>query len=153
MYLRMVVLSVFLSILSIPVFADEPDTVLLVRDSSDFKDALADDLREILSAEGYSVAEEDSMRFLKKIDPFAYTAIIIVNTGKAGRPHSMVRDFLDKDGALPSTVVLTTYSKPSGSRYVYADRPGVDGITSASPDDRAVIRDLARGIVSRLELE
>ena len=63
----------------ITIFAADP-SILLVWDSSTFKDELAIEVQLAAEDEGLVIDVEDSIKFLKNIDPTAYTGIIIINT-------------------------------------------------------------------------
>jgi hypothetical protein len=131
------------------VFAAEP-AVLLVWDSSTFKDELANEVQQAAEDEGLVIELEDSIKFLKNIDPTDYTGIIIINTGMAGRMKGKVRTFLESSTVLPPTVVVTTFGDPSKSKDSENPRPTVDALTTASLSDAEEIRELARKVVNSL---
>ena len=134
----------------ITVFAADP-SVLLVWDSSTFKDELANEVQQAAEDEGLVIDVEDSIKFLKNIDPTEYTGIIIINTGMAGRMKGKVRTFLESSPELPPTVVVTTFGDPAKSKDSENPRPAVDALTTASLSDAEEIRELARKVVNSLK--
>jgi hypothetical protein len=133
----------------IVVFAEDP-SVLLVWDSSNFKDELADEIQQAAENEGLVIDVEDSIKFLKNVDPTEYTGIVIINTGMAGRMRGKVRTFLDSSPELPATVVVTTFGSPSTSKDSENLHPSVDALTTASLSAADEIRNLARKIINSL---
>jgi hypothetical protein len=133
----------------IVVFAEDP-SVLLVWDSSNFKDELAHEIQQAAAEAGLMIDVEGSTKFLKNIDPTEYTGIIIINTGMAGRMKGKVRTFLESSTELPPTVVVTTFGDPYKSKDSENSRPTVDALTTASLSDAEEIRELARKVVNSL---
>jgi hypothetical protein len=133
----------------ITVFAADP-SVLLVWDSSTFKDELSIEVQQAAEDEGLVIDVEDSIKFLKNVDPTDYTGIVIINTGMAGRMRGKVRTFLDNFPELPATVVVTTFGSPSTSKDSDNLHPSVDALTTASLSAADEIRDLARKIIDIL---
>lgn len=125
-------------------------SVLLLWDSSKFKDLLVDEIVVAAEEAGLVLTAEDSIGELKKVNLEDYSGLIIINTGMAGRMKRPVRDTLENPGNLPPTVVVTTFGNPSTFRDEYPNHPAVDSITSASLTDSDEIRSLAREIVAAL---
>lgn len=141
---------ILLPMVSVNAQNTERGSVLLLWDSSNFKDLLVDEIEIAAEEAGWDLTVEDSVGELKKVHLDNYSGLIIINTGMAGRMKRPVRDILENPGDLPRTVVVTTFGNPSKSRDENPDNPAVDTITSASLKNTDEIRSLAGEIVSLL---
>lgn len=124
--------------------------VLLVWDSSDFKDQLVLEIEEAGREAGLVLEAEGSTNLLKDIDPTEYSGIIIVNTGMAGRMKGKVRNLMDDSAVLPPTVIVTTFGGKSTSDTFDNPHPSVDALTTASLSDADEIQELARLVIRSL---
>ena len=132
------------------VFAtDQP--MLLVWDSSKFKDQLVLEIQEIAEEAGMVLEVEGSTKLLKNVDPTEYSGIIIINTGMVGQMKGKVRDFLEDSAELPPTIVVTTFGAKTTSDVFDNPHPSVDALTTASLSDADEITELAQLVVRSLQ--
>lgn len=148
--LALILVPIVLPVVSLGAQNIEPGTVLLLWDSSKFKDHLVEEIAIAAGEAEWALTAEDSIGELKKVNLENYSGLIIINTGMAGRMKRVVRDILENPGNLPPTVIVTTFGNPSTSRDEYSNHPAVDAISSASLKDSDGIRSLAGEIVATL---
>lgn len=148
--LVLIVVLILLPMVSVSAQNTERGSVLLLWDSSNFKDILVDEIEIAAEEAGWDLTVEDSVGELKKVNLDNYSGLIIINTGMAGRMKRVVRDTLENPNDLPRTVVVTTFGNPSKSRDENPNNPVVDAITSASLKNTDEIRSLAADIVALL---
>lgn len=108
--------------------------VLIATEASAFKDRVVARLTETLRDDGYAVTVIP-LSALPQLQHEPYRAIVFINTCRAWRPSSEVREFLKTTSAEDrrKLVVLTT----ANSGKCALDAPGVDAISSASKRTRA----------------
>lgn len=144
----LIFVQIVLPVVSLGAQNPEGRSVLLLWDSSTFKDLLVQEIEIAAEEAGLVLTAEDSIGELKKVNPDNHSGLIIINTGMAGRMKKVVRGILENPGDLPRTVVVTTFGNPSTSRDDYPNLQAVDTITSASLKNPDEIRLLAGEIVS-----
>jgi hypothetical protein len=102
-------------------------TVLILADTSNYKNAVAVFLADMLADSGDTGVTVDSIRNWKDHDPADYSAVVIIGTGKARRHSGPVRKFLERNGTAGNILVMSTWGNPETSGT--AD---IDTVTSAS---------------------
>jgi len=125
-------LAALLMLGMLPVAAQGPvqtKRVLVATEASSFKDAVVVQLAETLRKDGHAV-DIIGLELLGAQTIGDFQAIVLVNSCRAWRPSSAVRDFLKKlsDADKKKLVVLTTAN--SGECDLKVD--GVDAISAAS---------------------
>lgn len=119
--------------------------VLIVTETSRFKDAVVAQVSETLRRDGHVVTTIELERLA--MDPTRnYQAIVLINTCRAWRPSSEVRDYLKKasDADKKKLVVLTT----AGSAECELRTSGVDAISSASK--QTMVDVVSQAVVAKL---
>jgi hypothetical protein len=124
---------------------DETPCIFIAYQSSDFKDALLENITSALNAQTlyYEVA---GVSALNKIDEKEWDAIIIVQRVKMGKINSHVRRYLDGAQDMDKIVLVTT----AGSGDPRTDAWDIDTITSASKMNE--LDEIVESVLSRLEM-
>ena len=129
-------LILLLAVAAPRILAQEPvpsKQVLIATESSRFKDAVVAQTAEALRADGHRVTVI-ALERLAATPLRDYQAIVLVNTCRAWRPSSAVRDFLRRasDADRKKLVVVTTANSESCDLSV----SGVDAVSAASKRTR-----------------
>lgn len=118
--------------------------VFIARQSSEFKDALLENITSRLDAQSVSYKVAD-VSALKKIDEGNYEAVVIIQYVKAGRINGNVRRYLDKTENMGKIVLVTT----SGSGNPRTDAWDIDTISAAS--EMNDLDKITRTVLAQLE--
>ena len=132
--------------------AQESKPVLLLWDSSNFKDQLAEEIIAIAEDSGVELELEDSASSIQKLSLMDYSGIIVLNRGTIGKMNRKVTKVLEERDTLPPMVIVTTFAHPSGKKNQLEPYPMVDGITSASLKEDDEIQALAEEVFAFLNL-
>ena len=103
--------------------------VLIALEPTEYKRLVAEELIKKLDDKNDNYVTLSGLPLLKKITPADFDAVIILNTGKAGKPDKAVLKFLKKFEGADNIVVYTTW----GDENTKTDLP-VDSISSASDE-------------------
>lgn len=118
--------------------------VLLVMEQTDFKSALIDKIKTLLEQQQAQITiVKDSE---KKIQPFKasdYDLVFITNSGVMSKVRPWITDWLDKNRADSSKILLHTTKK-----LVWQEAVTVDAVSSAS--SKKLVPALAQEYVQRL---
>ena len=105
--------------------------VLIVSQSSDFKNEVVGSLREELKQSSIEFTVTD-ISSLRKVREDEWDAIVIVHAVKMGRIKNQVKRFLDNVENWEKVIVVTTYGSEDPVPSMY----GIDSISSASEKDQ-----------------
>jgi hypothetical protein len=113
--------------------------VLIVSQSSDFKNEVVGSLQEELDDSSINFTVKD-ISALRKVNEDEWDAIVIVHAVKMGRIKSSVKRYLDSVNDWEKVIVLTTYGSEDPVPGMY----GIDSISAASEEEpvKPVIADL-----------
>jgi len=119
--------------------------VLIMTETSRFKDAVAAQVAETLRRDGHAVTTIELERLATQ-PARNYQAIVLINTCRAWRPSSTVREFLKSanDADKQKLVILTTANSGECDLGI----AGVDAISAASK--RAAISAVSQTVVDKV---
>lgn len=138
-------LSVSLFFLS----ADEKVKLLIAVDPSDFKTKLSDEVITLAKAEGFEVTIRESVKKIQGWSLEEFDALIVINTGMAGRMNRKLTKVLE-GGEHPAMAIVTSYGDPKSSKDNYNAYDGVDGLSTASLKSNTDISRLASEILAKV---
>lgn len=143
-----IVILMVLSVFSIT--AEEQIQLLLLVDSSNFKDNLAAEITELVEAELFELTIKESVKKIKELPLNEYGAVIVINRGTAGRMNRTLIKVLE-EGNNPPMVIVTSYGNSKNSKDNYGEYSNVDGISTASLKNTSDISEMAREVVVLLK--